>query len=166
MIPVNARKSSVLSVQKCISSMRGSDTGDSSGDLVYPDFSLSFRSQFARRPPDRICRLVGRSEDYHLHCHKQPLVSPKPRGSLCVEGGCEILSTFYLRVVRSFVQLAPCNKALHDCTTLITHQLTDHSQLKHLFACLWCVLYCHPTCVTVSKHMAGRDIIIRYLKLS
>jgi hypothetical protein len=51
------------------------------------------------------------------------------------------------------------------CTTLITHQLTDNSQLKHLFAYLWCVLYYHhPTCVTESKYMAGRFITIRYLK--
>jgi hypothetical protein len=50
------------------------------------------------------------------------------------------------------------------CTSLITHQLTDNSQLKHLFAYLWCVLYYHPTCVTVSKYMAGRVITIRYLK--
>lgn len=52
------------------------------------------------------------------------------------------------------------------CTTLVTYKLTDHSQLKHLFAYLWCVLYCHPACVTVSKHMAGRDITIWCLKLS
>ena len=58
--------------------------------------------------------------------------------------------------ISSVQQIAP-----RLCTTLITHQLTDHSQLKHLFAYLWCVPYCHPTCVTVSKQMAGRVITIR-----
>jgi hypothetical protein len=142
--------------------MQGNDTGDSSGDLVYSDFSLSFRSQFEWWRLHGICRLVGHSEDCPLHCHKQLLVSPNPRCSLWV---CEILATFCVVYVwcglsHSSVQ----QNARRLCTTLITHQLTDHSQLKHLFAYLWWVLYCHPTCVTVSKHMEGQVITIRYLK--
>jgi len=42
------------------------------------------------------------------------------------------------------------------CTTLTTHQLTDHSQLKHLFAYLWCVfLLSSYMCYSVKTRRPG-----------
>ena len=146
--------------------MRGSDTGVSRGDLVYSDFSLLFRTQFARRLLDDNCRLVGHPKTviYTATSSHSFLLSQEVRFALRVVVKSSPLSALStcgagFHTTSSVQQSAP-----RLCTALITHKQTDHSQLKYPFTYLWRVLYFHPTCVTVSKHMAGRVITIRYLK--
>lgn len=127
--------------------MRGNDTRNSNGLHVYSDFSLSFRSQFARRLLDGICRLIGNSKDFRLHCQKQPLISPKPDVNFAwrvvMKSSQESCFEFphCQRVARSFTQLAPCNKTHYDCVPLDNAQANKSLAAEtDLFAYLWSVL--------------------------
>jgi hypothetical protein len=146
--------------------MRGSDTGTQVGTsfiLIFPcHFEVSLRGDRWMTTADS--SVIPKTVIYTVKSSRSFLLSQEVRFAWRVVVKSSPLSALstcgtVFHTISSVPQSAP-----RLCTTLITHQLTDHSQLKHLFAYLWCILYCHPNCSTVSKHMAGRIITIRQLK--
>ena len=149
-------------LSKCGEMIPGTQVGTSFILIFHYYFEVSLRGDRWMASADRSA--IPKTVIYTATSSRSFLLSQEVRFAWRVAVKSSPLSALstcctVFHTVSSMQQSAP-----RLCTTLITHQLTDYSQVKHLFAYLWCVSYCHPTCVTVSKHMAGRVITIRYFK--